>query len=464
VNLVSGLGTSNDKRGSTEFSCNQLSRTYLGTLYRNWLFGKVVDIPADDMTRKWREPKAPSLEIEDIEKFKKVEKELNVKKCVNEALKWARLYGGSAILINVNDGLGELSDPLDPRYIKEGDLESLLVVDRWDLTPMVLNTWNVGANFRLPETYKLSNGTTIHESRVIRFDGYRLPWDEFQKNNYWGGSVAERVYDEILNVKITTQSIASLIFEASVDVITVKDLFSKIMTQNGLSSIVKRFQLANVTKSINKALIIDQDNETFTKHATNFSGLPNLISEYLSVVAAASDIPATRMLGQSAKGFSATGEGDLDNYYDMLSGKQSSDLYDPLGKLDSVLVPNALGRLVEDWDFTFNPLQQMDEKEISEINKMDIESSRMAYDAGVITLSQWAAQLLQKGIYPTLDAPWVEALEEMERVEAEEIASQMSEPEETGPVNGLTESNELTESDESDESDKTKNEENETQG
>lgn len=424
-NLVTGLGTTSDKRSFTEFTHLELGRTYLGILYRNWLFGKVTDIPADDMTRKWRRPKASSLSIDELEKFKRVERDLKVRASVNEALKWARLYGGAAIIMNVNDGLGELSDPLDVGAIREGDLESLIVVDRWDLTPQGVNTWDVSEGFRLPDIYQLSGGSRVHHSRVIRFDGYKLPWDEFQRNNYWGGSIVERVYDDVLNTKITTQSIASLIFEASVDVITVKDLFNRIMNQKGLDSLIKRFQLANVTKSINKALVIDQDNETFTRHATNFSGLPSLISEFLSVVAAGADIPATRMLGQSAKGFSATGEGDLDNYYDMISSKQETDLYDALTKLDEVLVPSVFGRPVEDWDFEFNPLQQMDEKEISEINKSDTESAKLALESGVITLSQWAAQLLRKGTYPTLDSDWVEALEQMEEEEAEVMAAQL---------------------------------------
>ena len=443
VNLVSGLGTSRDKRSSTSFEYNKRSQADLGILYRNWLFGKVVDIPADDMTRKWRTPKAPSLSIEQLEEFTQAEKELKVRAAVNEALKWARLYGGSAIVMNVKDGLGELSDPLELSRVGKDSLESLVVLDRYDLTCHGVNDKDVKEGFRLPEFYYLPKGLKIHHSRVIRFDGFKLPWDEFQRNSYWGGSVAERVYDEILNTKITTQSIASMIFESSIDVIGVKDLFKKIMTKQSLNSLLTRFELANTTKSINKALIIDKENETFQKVPTNFSALPNLISEFLSVVAAAADIPATRMLGQSAKGFSATGEGDLDNYYDMISSKQETDLYDALGQLDMVLVQSVFGRPVDDWDFEFNPLQQMDEKDIAEINKMDTESAKASYEAGAIKLSHWAAQLLKKGTYPTLDSEYVEALEEVEEIEAEEFANQMNEPEPPENTGELDEENEL---------------------
>jgi len=113
----------------------------------------------------------------------------------------------------------------------------------------------------------------------------------------------------------------------------------------------------------------------------------------------------------------------------MISSKQETDLYDALGDLDQVLTRSVFGRPVDDWGFEFNPLQQMDEKQIAEINKLDMESAQAELAAGVITLSHWGAQLLKKGIYPTLDSYWVNDLEAMEELEAETMMSQLSQPE-----------------------------------
>jgi len=431
VNLVSGLGTQRDKRSYTEFTDIQLDESDLGVLYKNWLFGKVVDIPADDMTRKWRKPKAPSLEPEQLETFKQVERDLNVRGKVNTALKWARLYGGSVIIMGVNDGDdGTLAEPLEVEQVTQDSLQSLLVLDRFDVSVNHVNYSDL-QNFRLPEFYYLPNGTPVHHTRVIRFDGYELPWKEFERNNYWGGSICERVYDEVLNTKLTTQSISSMLFETNIDVVTVKNLFERIMNKQTLASLLKRFELASLTKSINKTLIIDQDNETFERKGQNFSGLPSLISEYLSVCSAAADIPVTRFLGQSAKGFSATGEGDLKNYYDMISSKQETDLFNPLYKLDQVLVRSALGMYPDDWDFTFCSLWQMTEKEKAEVNKLEAEEAEKNYNLGAIQSHHIAARLLDQGIYPTLTAYEVEAMEQVEEfVQAEEYEKILNPPEE----------------------------------
>jgi hypothetical protein len=47
------------------------------------------------------------------------------------------------------------------------------------------------------------------------------------------------------------------------------------------------------------------------------------------------DIPVTRLLGTSAKGLNATGEGDNDNYDEMVSARQETDLRPNLERLDA---------------------------------------------------------------------------------------------------------------------------------
>lgn len=428
VNFISGMGTQRDKRSSTEFTHNALGMNYLGILYHNWMFGKVVDVPADDMTRKWRTINA-SLDTKQVEEYDKAQTDFKVQEKFNEVIKWARLFGGGGIVLGVNDGLGEPREPLNLESIGQGDLEYLEVYDRWDLLPYMAGTCRVVGKGLMPEYYQLPGGLVIHHSRVIRFDGYKLPKCEFERNQYWGGSICERVYDEVLNTKITTQSISSLIFEASIDVIGVSNLFERVMNKKSMAALLKRFELAALTKSINKALIIDKDQEEFKKSSTSFSGLPNMISEYLSVVAAAADIPATRMLGQSAKGFSATGDGDLETYYDMVSSKQETDLRPQLQQLDEVLARNTWGFMPDDWGFEFNSLWQTQPKEQAEINKLDSETDEKNKALGVVLPHHIAARLLAANIYPTMDAEWVEAVEKADELDIKNAAAGMDDME-----------------------------------
>jgi len=414
VNLVSGLGTSRDKHTYSEFKKVVLSQTELDTLYQNWIFGKVVDIPADDMTRKWRRPACPSLTPDQIDQFIKAEEDLDVRGAFNSAVKWARLYGGSVIIIGAEDqGTNGLADPLNPRSVARGGLVSLTVMDRWDISTQSVER-TPGPGFGLPSMYYINGGTAVHPSRVIRFDGIKLPCREFERNQYWGGSVCNRVYADALSASTASQSVASMIYEASIEVIGVKDLFSRLMDKNKLGALLKRFEIATLTKSINKTLIIDKDNEDYAKYPTQFAGLSDLISELLSLVCSASDIPATRFLGQSAKGLNATGEGDLKNYYDMISGQQETCLAKQLNQLDQVLVRSVLGDMPTDWGYEFNSLWQMSDIEVATMEKTKAETAAIHMTNGVILPSHVAGQLLVSAVYPSLDGDYVNSMEAIE--------------------------------------------------
>jgi phage-related protein (TIGR01555 family) len=419
-NLVSGLGTTRDKASYTEFRKIELSDKYLGTLYDHWIFAKSIDIPADDMVSRWRRPMSAKLDDSDqLETFARIERELNVKQLCNDALKWSRLYGGAGILLDVNDPAEDMSEELDYSKLGKDCIKNLYVVDKTDIWPKHSVTQEM-ADSRTPLMYEMSSGTKVHPSRFIRFDGVRLPWRELQRNNYWGASILLRIYDEATASKVTLASIASMIFESNIDVVMVKDLFSNIMTGKGRDAILQRFSLANLSKSINKTVLLDMDKEEFKREPLNFSGLPPMISEFLSVVAAAADIPITRFLGQSAKGFNATGEGDLRNYYDMISARQESDLAPQLRQLDEVLTRHVFGTMPEDWSFEFNPLWAMSDLDRATVDKTDAETDVILRDAGIIQSNHAAARIFSTGRYENMESEYVEELKAMDEMEISE--------------------------------------------
>ena len=425
-NLVSGLGTTRDKATYTEFNRTHLSDDYLGTLYRHWIFAKTVDIPVDDMLSKGRTVQAADVAKEEIENFYRAEQDLNVTQALSDALKWARLYGGGGILLDVNDPGGDLSTPLNPNTLKQGCINKLIPLDRTDITPYHGTDNAIGA-MRDPIYYELSDGTKLHPSRFVRFDGVRLPWRELERNNYWGGSIVERVYDEATASKTVLSSIASMVFESNIDVVSVKGLFSKFLTGVGRSKLIERFTLANLTKSINKTLLIDAEAEEFSRQPLNFSGLPPLVSEFLNVVAAAADIPITRFLGQSAKGLNATGEGDLRNYYDMISALQVSMLAPKLRQLDAILTRHVFGYMPDEWRSEFNPLWIMSDLDRANKDKIDADTDTIYDNLGIVQPHQIAGRLLASGRYDMLDAEYVEDMkkvDEMEPIDATETEAE----------------------------------------
>ncbi|RVN55444.1 DUF1073 domain-containing protein [Sinorhizobium meliloti] len=113
TSLVSRMGTERDKAATTFYAHTVLSDEQLIAAYStSWLPRKIVDIPALDACRKWRDWQAKKPQIEAIEEE---EKRLNVKGKILEASKKGRLFGGAAVYIGIGDE--DPSQPLDDAEI-----------------------------------------------------------------------------------------------------------------------------------------------------------------------------------------------------------------------------------------------------------------------------------------------------------------------------------------------------------
>src|SRR4051812_19362092 len=122
-NLIVGMGVEGiDKRASTKYvPSTPFSKTELENMWRNsWLAGRVVDAPADDMTREWVKPTWDNYDKDEqnVQLLEAAEEDFDLPGIANESLTWSRLYGGSAV-IPLIEGDDDLSKPLDVDLIRE---------------------------------------------------------------------------------------------------------------------------------------------------------------------------------------------------------------------------------------------------------------------------------------------------------------------------------------------------------
>lgn len=419
-NLMANLGTNQDKRSHSRFVNNkQLSldgnQEELNAMYRtDWLAGKIVDIVPDDMTREWREFTG-DIDPTIVEKLVDEEDRLQLSHSFNLAHKWARLYGTAFIVISADDGQAP-DQPLDINRLKKGGLRHIKVVDRHrvnnaEVVP-VADPMNV--NFGMPEFYRFNETSVrIHASRVIRFDGITLPYDEFRRNNYYSDSVLSRLYDAITNFNTTANAAASMVYETNVDIMKIKGLMGYLQTPEGESLLRKRFALASSMKSFNNMLLLDSEEE-YTNKTNTFSGLDALLDRFSLFLSSSSDIPATRLLGMSSSGLMATGEGDLKNYYDMIRSSQMRE-YKPKLDLFDRLIAKSLGLGEElDLNYEFKSLFQMTPKETADLQLTNAQRDQVYLDRGVVTEEIVAKELRQDGTYTNITDEYIEELEEME--------------------------------------------------
>lgn len=436
-NLVAQLGTEKDKRSSSVFvNSKRLSANgneqELNAMYRtDWLSGKIVDIIPNDMTREWRSF-IGDMKPDIIKIIEGEEERLGLRSAFNEAHKWARLYGTAFIIISVDDGQTP-DKPLNINTIRKGSLRHIKVADRHRMNnaDTVPTSNPLEANFGLPEFYRINESAVrIHHSRVIRFDGVKLPYEEFRRNNFYSDSVLDRLYEPATNLHTVSSAAASMVYEANVDVIKVKNLMQHLQTAEGENLLRKRFALAKQLKSFSNLLLLDTQEEYEIKNAS-FSGLPELLDRYSLMATAASDVPATRLLGSSASGLNATGEGDLKNYYDKVSADQVNEYKPKLDYFDEIMFASLGISDTEDFDYEFNSLFQMTPKEQSEVDLSNAQRDTIYLDQGVITEYMVAKELKQNNTYSNITDEDLDELEELDNeLESDDDVNLGRDPEE----------------------------------
>lgn len=414
-NLVTSLGTTADKLTHTTYQFVEITPDQLEAAYRgDWIARKVIDIPPQDATREWRAWQATEAEIELLEE---AERALGLQGKVAECMALSRLYGGAVILLGVRDD--DPSQELVPDGVQGGDLKYMHVLNRHEIGIEEIDTNVRSPFFGEPKFYTMTSTggadpvIKVHPSRVIRMKGARLPSTLANKTaQHWGDSVLHAIDDAVKAAGSTVQGLAHLIMEAKNDIIKIPGLTEQIVSQEYQNLLMHRLSLANQAKSIANATVIDKEEEWERMNQT-FTGIPEVLRVFLTIVAGAADIPATRFLSQSPGGLNATGDSDTRNYYDRVKNEQNNVLRPTLSRSDEVMIRSALGKRPPELHYVWNPLWQLDEVQKADVDLKRAQTTQIYVNSGMVeetALSEAVInQLIENGTYPGLDQAILES-------------------------------------------------------
>lgn len=400
-----GAGTPN-LLDSTYYPMQRLTRNYqlLNSLYReHWIMRRIIDVIPSDMLKNWI---TITTEV-DPELLKRVDLELRRTQLIEKikhGLKWGRLYGG-AIGIMVIKGQGNnLSEPLDTERMVPGDFCGLLIFDRWNgVEPsMTLVDDITDPEYGMPAYYTVTDtvsgkSVSVHYSRVVRFVGDELPFWESQSEQLWGASVIESVFEELKKRDNVSWNIAQLTFMASLRVLKMNDLGQMLAASDEASQkeLYNTIQAQNWLMS-NMGLQVIDAADGIESHQYTFGGLSEVYQQFMMDISGAAQIPATKLFGRSPSGMNATGESDLQNYYEMIGQEQESKLRPILNKILPVLCMSVFGAVPDDLDFDFDPVSEPSDQERSDLAKSGTENVVAALNAGLVSKRTALKELKQQ--------------------------------------------------------------------
>lgn len=308
---------------------------------------------------------------------------------LRNALTWENLFGGSAILMGIDDG----KDPKEPVGERVRSVDWLQVYDRTWLQPTELKIKDrKDPDFDKPYGYTIRNTTdqsVYHRSRFVIFPGALTPIEiRNTVQQGWGDSVIEMALKVILSFARGFASVGVMLSEANQAVFSIEGLINS-LAEGDTTTIVKRMQLMNITRGVARALVLDAKEEKFQNNELSFTGVSQVLDALMLRLSAALEIPVTILMGRSPAGLNATGESDFRAFYDSIRTYQQNVLSNKVDQLLRVLMSAregaTRGKIPEEYNLEFNSLWQETKKEKADTYKTVAEADALYLNWGVVT-------------------------------------------------------------------------------
>ena len=395
-NPVSGLGTERDRLLHTKLNAaTVLDREDCDALYMHWICRRVVDHVADEITRVgWTVQMGLEANAREVPGIEAALRELDAHAALNEAIKAARQYGGSAIVMYLDDGRAA-DQPVDWSNLRA--VTGLEPVDRWHLLPDIQPST---VRYSRPELYELNlldqlnaGPIKIHRERVLRFEGRRLPFRLQQANQGWGMSELQPLLEALTRYTHSLGDVQQILADLDVFTHKIKGLAS--MLAAGKEKQIKdRLAINDLSRSQYRGFAIDADKEEIQFQSRSCSGLAEVLDALKADLVGASGFPVTLLFGESPQGMGSTGRSEERDFSRTVEGYRDAIVHPPLMQLAKALMMSTegptSGELPSDWNVSFPSMFVMNERELADLKARVAASDYRYWTMGVLAADEIA--------------------------------------------------------------------------
>ena len=357
----------------------------------NGLFSKIIDRPAEEALKHGMEYNVSDADLREF--LDDALDRLDWEEKAVTAIRWARLFGGSIIVMLLDDG-GGLEEPVNWQDVRS--VEELRVYERAIVQPDP-DTYRTGKAeyFDVSSTY---GGTfRVHRSRCLVFKNGSLPeYGAAQQYYYWGLPEYIRIHKDLFRALKTHTNAANMIEKSVQPVYKQRGLQSMLAGPNGDEMELKRLQVLDASRGIMNTIAVDMEGEDYDFKTFQMTGAKEILESTCNLLSAVTCIPQTILFGRSPAGENATGESDLENYYNFVEGIQKRMLKKNIRTLIKAIVQAGVydGSIENPGNIkpTFKPLWSLSETEKATVELTKAQRAQVAAQTAQLYIDMQAIQ------------------------------------------------------------------------
>lgn len=392
-----GQSIHNHNNALAHFNTVAISITDLEELAKNWLYDRATSKIVHEAMRKGYY--IEGLSAADTQKLSQEIARLGIDTITQQALVSARMFSNVFVLRGTNAPTFEKQVPANEKTLFLMVEKAKFFSKQRGSALLPLSATMGKKNKPITYTYKPNNQPmSVHHTHLLEVENIG--------SDGTAQSIITKIKSAADNFICTSKEIAALVSDAKTDVIKTPDLAQKLLANP--NETIARYASIGQLKGNTGLMVLDGEEDYASKHYA-FGGLTDIVASFERHVATALDIPHSILFGRSG-GLAQASDTDLASWYDNVQAYQQNEVTPLLQRLIALACINVFGQPKE-LQIHFNPLQQLDEKTRSEVEKNNATRDQMYLEMGIVNEATVANQLIEDKTYTNFDPKQLAALQ-----------------------------------------------------
>jgi len=385
--------------GDPSFFSTFLGYPVLAAMSQSSDYRSVPETTAAEMTREWGRFKVDGsdtggnvaqVEREQEERLNKISaltdafKAHDIRSLIRKAIEVEMTMGRAQIYIKLKNARDELPFVMSPLGVGKDSLEGFRLIEPMWSTPSVYNAADPTAeDFYKPSKWFVL-GREVHADRLMTLIMRPVPDMLKPAYNFGGLSMLQLMKPYVERYQRTADSISQIVRSFSMTILGT-DMSGILADGDGDGDLWLRVGLFNKYRDNSNTMLLDKESEEISQINTPLTALPELLTKSQEQMAAPSHTPLVKLLGITPSGLNANSDGEIRVYYDFIMAQNEAHIRPIIERISTLLQLSMFGEVDNSIVWEFNPLYQLDAKELAEVQEIKSRTTAQLIDKGVVS-------------------------------------------------------------------------------